>query len=101
MLKNIQVKYKWIASRYLLRFKENPNWPPKELVEEVKKDHGVVIQKWTAYKAKQAAHGMLHGSMFDCYPKLGRYIEELKILNLGSSFIFQTSPKIVKEFPIF
>ena len=44
----------------------------KELVNAVKKDHGVVINKWTAYKAKQAAYEMLRGSMFDHYSKLGR-----------------------------
>ncbi|KAJ8432643.1 hypothetical protein Cgig2_011809 [Carnegiea gigantea] len=72
MVKNRQLKYTWIASHYLLRFKENPTWPTKELVNAVKKDHGVVINKWTAYKVKQAAYGMLHGSMFDHYSKLGR-----------------------------
>jgi len=77
-VKNRQLKYTWIASHYLLRFKENAAWPIKELMNAVKKDHGVVINKWAAYKAKQAAYGVLHGSMLDHYSKLGRYIEELK-----------------------
>ncbi|KAJ8440983.1 hypothetical protein Cgig2_020012 [Carnegiea gigantea] len=85
MVKNRQLKYPWIASHYLLRFKENPTWSTKELVNAVKKDHGVEINKWTAYKVKQAAYGMLHDSMFDHYLKLGRYIEELNRSNPGSS----------------
>ena len=100
-MKNRQLKYTWIAYHYLLRFKENPNWPATELVDAVKKDHGVVILKWTAYKAKQAAYGMLHGSMFDHYSKLGRYIEELNRSNPGCSFIIKTNPKLVKDIPVF
>jgi len=44
---------------------------------------------------------MLHGSMFNHYSKLDRYIEELNRSNSGSSFILQTDPKIVKEIPIY
>jgi len=36
---------------YVLRLKENLNWPSKELVHSVKKDHRVVILKWATYKA--------------------------------------------------
>ncbi|KAJ8437788.1 hypothetical protein Cgig2_013707 [Carnegiea gigantea] len=34
----------------ILRFKENPTWPAKELVNALKKNHEIVINKWTANK---------------------------------------------------
>ena len=91
MVKNRQLKYTWIASPYLLRFKQNPTWPAKELVNAVKKDYRVVVNKWTAYKAKQATYGILHGSMFDHYSKLGTQVAHslLKlILKLSRTSLF-------------
>ncbi|KAJ8432692.1 hypothetical protein Cgig2_016365 [Carnegiea gigantea] len=60
---------------------------------QAKKDYGVVINKWTTYKAKQAAYGMLHDSMFDHYSKLGRYTEELGRSNpdQGNNMSFSVS----------
>ena len=70
-------------------------------MDAVKKSHGVLILKLTAYKAKQATHEVLYGSMFDHYSKLERYIKRLKSLNPGSSFIVQTNPEIIKKILVF
>ena len=101
MRKNRQLKSSWVANYYLMKFKDNPHWSAKDIINTVKVDFGIVLDKRVAYRVRHAAYKLLHGSMKDHYCKLGRYIEELKRSNTSSSFILQTSFNSRNDIPIF
>ncbi|KAJ8431380.1 hypothetical protein Cgig2_027974 [Carnegiea gigantea] len=71
MHKNRQLKSSWVANYYLMKFKDNPHWSGKDIINTVKVDFGIVLDKWVAYRVRHAAHKLFHGSMKDHYCKLG------------------------------
>jgi len=70
-------------------------------MNEVKKDFGVCITKWVAYKIRKVVAKLLHDSMKEHYFKLGSYIEELKRSYSSSTFLLETDPPITEEIPVF
>ena len=75
--------------------------PTKEIMEEVQKNFGIMLDKWVLYRVRNAAHKLLHGSMRDHYYKLQNYIKELKRSNLESTFILHTKPAVFMDIPMF
>ena len=43
--KNRQLKSSWAKNYYLLRFKENPHWPAKDILNAMKVDFGTILDK--------------------------------------------------------
>ncbi|KAK9075525.1 hypothetical protein SSX86_003849 [Deinandra increscens subsp. villosa] len=92
MSKNRQLTCRFVATEFLPLFKARPNWPAKDIQDDVKEKYKVIINKWFAYNAKRSAHHMQHGSMKMHYGRLACYLSCLRNANPASTFNLVTAP---------
>ena len=81
------VKSSWLASRFLHKFKIDPDRNIKAFVLEVKNETGMVISTYQAYRARKLSLSILEGPPDAQYAKLWYYAEELRSRNPGSTVI--------------
>ncbi|XP_039132300.1 uncharacterized protein LOC120269075 [Dioscorea cayenensis subsp. rotundata] len=82
---NFHVTSKWLASKYLDKYKVDPNWSCNGLIKQVKDDHGLTISAVKAWRTKNLVMKWVNGDASKQYTKLCRYATELKQSNLGST----------------
>ncbi|KAK0587687.1 hypothetical protein LWI29_026890 [Acer saccharum] len=68
--KNRFVSSKHIAEKYVGQWRENPDWNFVEMSQQVRTDVNVDVSIWQYYRARNAARGMIHGSVNEQYSKL-------------------------------
>ncbi|ERN18512.1 hypothetical protein AMTR_s00065p00037640 [Amborella trichopoda] len=81
---NRQVSGEWVASYIEERLKENPHCKPKEILQDIQKQHGFTISYKKAWRGYQRCMTAIYGSFEDGYRLLPAYCEQIKLTNPDS-----------------
>ncbi|KAK1553267.1 hypothetical protein Q3G72_031866 [Acer saccharum] len=99
--KNRFVSSKHIAEKYVGQWRENPDWNFVEMSQQVRTDVNVDVSIWQYYRARNAARGMIHGSVNEQYSKLWEYCAELMRMNPTSIVMMKCSEEAGVQNPVF
>ncbi|XP_038717766.1 uncharacterized protein LOC120010915 [Tripterygium wilfordii] len=79
-----QASVQWVANSVELRLRENPNYKPKEILEEIHRVHGITLSYKQAWRGKERIMAAMRGSFEEGYRLLPQYCEQVKRTNPGS-----------------
>lgn len=79
-----QASVQWVATSVEQRLKENPNYKPKEILEEIHRVHGITLSYKQAWRGKERIMAAMRGSFEEGYRLLPQYCEQVKRTNPGS-----------------
>ncbi|GFP99760.1 hypothetical protein PHJA_002120100 [Phtheirospermum japonicum] len=79
-----QASVQWVASSVEQRLRENPNYKPKEILEEIHRTHGITLSYKQAWRGKERIMAAMRGSFEEGYRLLPQYCEQVKRTNPGS-----------------
>lgn len=79
-----QASVQWVANSVEQRLRENPNYKPKEILEEIHRVHGITLSYKQAWRGKERIMAAMRGSFEEGYRLLPQYCEQLKRTNPGS-----------------
>lgn len=75
------------------RLRENPNYKPKEILEEIHRVHGIALSYKQAWRGKERIMAAVRGSFEEGYRLLPQYTEQIKRTNPGSIAAVYASPE--------
>ncbi|XP_027936964.1 uncharacterized protein LOC114191777 [Vigna unguiculata] len=87
-----QASVQWVANSVEQRLKENPNYKPKEILEEIHRVHGITLSYKQAWRGKERIMAAMRGSFEEGYRLLPQYCEQVKRTNPGSIASVYGSP---------
>ncbi|KAK8655790.1 hypothetical protein V6N13_108356 [Hibiscus sabdariffa] len=99
-LKNKHITSKWIATEYFHKFLADCNYPPTYLVNDVYKDHSVVVSLTKCQRARDYAFEQIMGSQKQQYVKIYDYLVELRQTNRGTITICYLNECLFQRIPI-
>ncbi|EPS63493.1 hypothetical protein M569_11290 [Genlisea aurea] len=79
-----QASVQWVANSVEQRLRENPNYKPKEILEEIHKIHGITLSYKQAWRGKERIMAAMRGSFEEGYRLLPQYCDQVKRTNPGS-----------------
>ncbi|OMO71989.1 Transposase, MuDR, plant [Corchorus capsularis] len=79
-----QASVQWVANSVEQRLRENPNYKPKEILEEIHRVHGITLSYKQAWRGKERIMAAMRGSFEEAYRLLPQYCEQVKRTNPGS-----------------
>ncbi|KAL3623289.1 hypothetical protein CASFOL_032105 [Castilleja foliolosa] len=79
-----QASVQWVASSVEQRIRENPNYKPKEILEDIHRTHGITLSYKQAWRGKERIMAAMRGSFEEGYRLLPQYCEQVKRTNPGS-----------------
>ncbi|KAH7543276.1 hypothetical protein FEM48_Zijuj02G0167200 [Ziziphus jujuba var. spinosa] len=71
-----QASVQWVANSVEQRLKENPNYKPKEILEEIHRVHGITLSYKQAWRGKERIMAAMRGSFEEGYRLLPQYCEQ-------------------------
>ncbi|GLT91403.1 hypothetical protein SLE2022_092940 [Rubroshorea leprosula] len=80
----------WVGSIIKEKLKTTPNYKPKDIAEDIKREYGVQLNYSQARRAKKIARDQLQDSFKDAYALLPFFCEKIKETNPGSIATFST-----------
>lgn len=87
-----QASVQWVANSVEQRLRENPNYKPKEILEEIHRVHGITLSYKQAWRGKERIMAAMRGSFEEGYRLLPQYCEQVKRTNPGSIAAVYGSP---------
>lgn len=82
--KNRRLSSKWLSKHIVDDVKEQPRIKLVSIQDKLKRKYVVQISRGKAFRAKQKALDIVHGSHKEQYSKLWEYCEELRMSNPGT-----------------
>ncbi|KAJ8747749.1 hypothetical protein K2173_005354 [Erythroxylum novogranatense] len=79
-----QASVQWVANSVEQRLRENPNYKPKEILEEIHRVHGITLSYKQAWRGKERIMAAMRGSFEEGYRLLPQYCDQVKRTNPGS-----------------
>ncbi|KAK4754724.1 hypothetical protein SAY87_002828 [Trapa incisa] len=79
-----QASVEWVANTVEQHLRENPNYRPKEILEEIHRAHGITLSYKQAWRGKERIMASLLGSFEEGYRLLPEYCNQIKRTNPGS-----------------
>ncbi|CAI0374193.1 unnamed protein product [Linum tenue] len=79
-----QASVGWVARSVEERIRDNPQYKPKEILQEIRDKHGVVVSYMQAWRGKERTMAALHGTFEDGFRLLPSYCEQIRKTNPGS-----------------
>lgn len=79
-----QASVQWVATSVEQRLRENPNYKPKEILEEIHRVHGITLSYKQAWRGKERIMAAMRGSFEEGYRLLPQYCEQVKRTNPAS-----------------
>lgn len=79
-----QASVQWVANSVEQCLRENPNYKPKEILEEIHRSHGITLSYKQAWRGKERIMAAMRGSFEEGYRILPEYCEQVKRTNPGS-----------------
>ncbi|CAA0822882.1 Unknown protein [Striga hermonthica] len=79
-----QASVQWVANSVEQRLLENPNYKPKEILEEIHRTHGITLSYKQAWRGKERIMAAMRGSFEEGYRLLPQYCEQIRRTNPGS-----------------
>lgn len=87
-----QASVQWVAESVEQRLIENPNYKPKEILEEIHRLHGITLSYKQAWRGKERIMAVMRGSFEEGYRMLPLYCEQIKRTNPGSIAVVYGNP---------
>ncbi|KAF5731562.1 hypothetical protein HS088_TW18G00242 [Tripterygium wilfordii] len=79
-----QASVGWVARSVEARIRENPQYKPKEILQDIRDQHGVAVSYMQAWRGKERSMAALHGTFEEGYRLLPAYCEQIRKTNPGS-----------------
>ncbi|XP_008802419.2 uncharacterized protein LOC103716264 [Phoenix dactylifera] len=84
----------WVARSVEARLRDNPQYKPKEILQDIREQHGVAVSYMQAWRGKERSMAAVHGTLEDGYRLLPAYCEQIKRTNPGSiALVYATGPE--------
>ncbi|KAG7630348.1 Zinc finger SWIM-type [Arabidopsis suecica] len=80
----------WVRTILKEKLKAFPDYKPKDIAEDIKKEYGIQLNYSQAWRAKEIAREQLQGSYKEAYSQLPLICEKIKETNPGSIATFMT-----------
>lgn len=80
----------WVGSIIKEKLKVSPNYKPKDIADDIKREYGIQLNYSQAWRAKEIAREQLQGSYKEAYNQLPFFCEKIKETNPGSFTTFTT-----------
>lgn len=80
----------WVGSIIKEKLKVAPNYRPKDIADDIKREYGIQLNYSQAWRAKEIAREQLQGSYKEAYTQLPFFCERIKETNPGSIATFST-----------
>lgn len=80
----------WVGSIIKEKLKVSPNYKPKDIASDIKREYGIQLNYSQAWRAKEIAREQLQGSYKEAYTQLPSFCEKIKETNPGSVATFTT-----------
>ncbi|XP_061986347.1 uncharacterized protein LOC133705230 isoform X2 [Populus nigra] len=80
----------WVGSIIKEKLKVSPNYKPKDIADDIKREYGIQLNYSQAWRAKEIAREQLQGSYKEAYNQLPFFCEKIKETNPGSIATFST-----------
>ncbi|WCJ23204.1 hypothetical protein M5689_005245 [Euphorbia peplus] len=80
----------WVGSIIKEKLKSSPNYRPKDIADDIKREYGIQLNYSQAWRAKEIAREQLQGSYKEAYNQLPFFCEKIKETNPGSCATFST-----------
>lgn len=80
----------WVGSIIKEKLKVSPNYKPKDIVDDIKREYGIQMNYSQAWRAKELARESIQGSYTDAYSQLPHFCEKILETNPGSFATFTT-----------
>ncbi|CAF2089602.1 uncharacterized protein LOC103875009 isoform X1 [Brassica rapa] len=80
----------WVGSIIKEKLKASPDYKPKDIAEDIKREYGIQLNYSQAWRAKEIAREQLQGSYKEAYTQLPFLCEKIKETNPGSVATFVT-----------
>ncbi|XP_050239591.1 uncharacterized protein LOC126688796 [Quercus robur] len=80
----------WVGSIIKEKLKVSPNYKPKDIADDIKREYGIQLNYSQAWRAKEIAREQLQGSYKEAYTLLPFFCEKIKDTNPGSVATFTT-----------
>ncbi|KAJ0967547.1 hypothetical protein J5N97_024464 [Dioscorea zingiberensis] len=79
-----QASVGWVARSVEARLRDNPQYKPKEILQDIREQHGVAVSYMQAWRGKERSMAAVHGTLEDGYRLLPAYCEQIRRTNPGS-----------------
>lgn len=79
-----QASVGWVARSVEARVRDNPQYKPKEILQDIRDQHGVAVSYMQAWRGKERSMAALHGTYEEGFRLLPAYCEQLRKANPGS-----------------
>jgi hypothetical protein len=84
-LRNKHASSAFVSDVIKAKLTDQPNYRPADVVKDLRREHGVNIGYWTAFRAKDKALKSINGSEESAYARLPQYCEDILRTNPGST----------------
>ncbi|XP_061363364.1 uncharacterized protein LOC133306966 [Gastrolobium bilobum] len=79
-----QASVGWVARSVEARIRDNPQYKPREILQDIRDQHGVAVSYMQAWRGKERSMAALHGTFEEGYRLLPAYCEQIRKTNPGS-----------------
>lgn len=79
-----QASVGWVARSVESRIRDNPQYKPKEILQDIRDQHGVAVSYMQAWRGKERSMAALHGTFEEGFRLLPSYCEQIRKTNPGS-----------------
>lgn len=84
-----QASVQWVAESVERRLRENPNYKPKEILEEIHRVHGIALSYKQAWRGRERIMAAVRGSFEEDFRRLPQYCDQIRNTNPGSiAFVY-------------
>ncbi|XP_010547036.1 PREDICTED: uncharacterized protein LOC104818929 isoform X2 [Tarenaya hassleriana] len=80
----------WVGSIIKEKLKAFPDYKPKDIAEDIRREYGIQLNYSQAWRAKEIAREQLQGSYKEAYSQLPFFCNKIKETNPGSIASFMT-----------
>lgn len=80
----------WVGSIIKEKLKVSPNYRPKDIADDIRREYGIQLNYSQAWRAKEIAREQLQGSYKEAYTLLPFFCDKIKETNPGSFATFTT-----------
>lgn len=86
-----QATVNWVARSVEARLRDNPQIKPKEILQDIRDQHGVAVSYMQAWRGKERSMAAVHGTLEDGYRFLPAYCDQIGKTNPGSVAVYKGS----------
>jgi hypothetical protein len=79
-----QASVGWVARSVESRIRDNQQYKPREILQDIRDQHGVAVSYMQAWRGKERSMAALHGTFEEGYRLLPAYCEQIRKTNPGS-----------------